>query len=162
MLKAKILSYGKPYFWSTLSHERLVTAFVVFRRVPSFSRRAALVPSLIFDKTYLFYRIKYSPGLYFSCAVLVFTKHTCFIVWRAHFFDGAEKCSKHMCFIGQDAKMLIFLLRGAFFERLWKGCFCVCAVHFQSTNAPMVCARCTFLTQPPLLWETFLQPLHLA
>ena len=116
MLKAKILSYGKPYFWSTLSHERLVMAFVLSRRLPSFSRRAALVPSFNFDKTYLFYRIKYSPGLYFSCAVLVFTKHTCFIVWRAHFFNGTKKCSKHMRFIVQDTQLLIFLLRGTIFH----------------------------------------------
>ena len=117
MLKAKILSYGKPYFWSTLSHERLVTAFVLSRRLPSFSRRAALVPSFIFDKTYLFYRIKYSPGLYFSCSVLMFTKHICFIVWRAHFFSGLEKCSKHMCVTVQDGQLLIFLLRGTCFQK---------------------------------------------
>ena len=71
---------------------------------------------IFFDKTYGFYRINDASDVYFSCAVLVFTKHTCFIVWRAHFSNGPEKCSKHMCFIGQDAKMLIFLLRGTIFH----------------------------------------------
>ena len=43
--------------------------FVLFARVDIF-----------FDKTYGFYRINDASDVYFSCAVLVFTKHTCFIV----------------------------------------------------------------------------------
>ena len=35
---------------------------------------------IFFDKTYGFYRINDASGVYFCCAVLVFTKHTCFIV----------------------------------------------------------------------------------
>ena len=35
---------------------------------------------IFFDKTYGFYRINDASDVYFSCAVLVFTKHTCFIV----------------------------------------------------------------------------------
>ena len=160
-------------FWSiswNLHHAQAIRHFSpVLSHVAPSSSDSFPLPALntFFDKTYGFHRISYAAGVCFCCAVLVFTKHTCFIVCRAHFFDGAEKCSKHICFIGQDAKKLIFLLRGACLaeppEKLLSrvrgalsaqdGAYCVCAVQLRHLPTPLaVKSQCSPIASPPRLF----------